>query len=90
MPKFIVEQYELYTNSNEIEAETPAEAVKLLLEATAPSADRDDCSDFLEIAEQYGMSAQANQALARQLRKLGVPVKDIIPSIRQVYPVRQE
>lgn len=90
MPRFIVEQYELYMTKNEIEADSPAEAVKLMLEATPPRADRDDCSEFLEVADQYGLTADRNPQLVQQLRELDVVINDIIPSIRQVYPLHEQ
>ena len=90
MPKFIVERYELHMTEHEVAADNPAQAVKRLLSPTSLSVNQVDCSTFLEVAEQYGMSAQENQELASELRQLGVPVSDIIPGIRQVYRLRQE
>lgn len=90
MPKFIVEQYELHMTENVVEADSPAAAVKLLLGKPSLENNRDDCSQFLEVAEQYGMLAEANQELVHQLRQLGVPVLGFIPGIRQVYRLREE
>ena len=90
MPKYIVEQYELHMTENEVEADSPAEAIKVLLGKPSLGNNRDDCSEFLEVAEQYGMSAVANQELVQQLRQIGVPIQDFVPSIRQVYRLREE
>ena len=90
MPKFIIEQYELHMTECVVEADSPAAAIKLLLAKPSLGSNRDDCSQFLEVAEQYGMSAVANQELVEQLRQIGVPVQDFVPSIRQVYRLREE
>ena len=90
MPKFVIEQYELHLSLHEIEADSPAAAIKRLLELPDHGENGDDCSRFLEVAEQYGLTAAGNQELAEQLRQLGVLVQDIIPGIRQIHRLREE
>lgn len=89
MPKFVIEQYELHLSVHEIEADSPAAAIKQWLENPALGDNGDDVSRFLEVAEQHGLSTADNQELAEQLRHLGVPVQDIVPGIRQVYRLRE-
>ena len=47
----------------------------------------DNSHEYLEVAEDCGLPADEHQELAAELRSLGVPVDEIIPSIRSIEEV---
>jgi hypothetical protein len=59
-----------------------AEAIAKLLDGGADAID--NSHEYLEVAEDCGLSADEHQELAAELRDLGVPVDEIILSIRSI------
>ena len=43
--------------------------------------------DMIEVADDYGLPADEHPELAKALRKLGIPVDAVIPSIRSIEEV---
>lgn len=85
MPMFEIEQYEICTTKYQIEATSEAEAIAKLLDGGADAVD--NSHEYIETAEDCGLPAEEHQQLAAELRTLGVPVDEIIPSIRSVEEV---
>ena len=83
MPTFEIEQYELHTQTYRVEASSEAEAIKKLLDGEADPVD--DSTEYIEVAEDFGLPAEEHRELADQLRNLGVSVGEhVIESIRSV------
>ena len=83
MPIFEIEQYEIHAQKYRIEADSEAEAIKMLFDGEADAAD--NAFDFIEVCEDMGLSADEHRELADPLRSLGVSVGEhVIPSIRSV------
>ena len=80
MPTFEIEQYELHSIKFRVEAASESEAIAKLLAGKAEPVDQSQ--ELIEVADAYGMAAKEHQELARALRKLGVTVGKVIPSIR--------
>ena len=85
MPMFEIEQYELHAIKYRVKARNEAQAIAKVLNDEAEPVD--GSLEYVEVAEDFGMPADEDQHLARQLRKLGVQVDDVIPSIRSVERV---
>jgi len=85
MPTYEVEQYELHITKYRVQAENEADAIVKLLDGEAEAVD--NSGEYVEIADDYGLPADEDQELADQLRNLGVPVDEVIPSIRSVVQV---
>ena len=82
MARFEIEQYELHVATYEVEARSAAEAIQRLFEG-----DGDMCngSEYVGTCEQVGMNLADDQELLRQLRELGVKLRNsMVPSIRSV------
>jgi hypothetical protein len=86
MPTFQIEQYELHVIKYRVTARTEAQAIAKVLGGLAEPVD--GSLEYVEVAEDFGMPADDDQQLARQLGKLGVQVDDVIPNIRSVERVR--
>ena len=86
MPMFEIEQYELHVIKYKVKARNEAQAIAKVLGGLAEPVD--GSLEYVEVAEDFGMPADEDQQLARQLRKLGVQVDDVIPSIRSVERVK--
>ena len=83
MPTFVIEQYEIHTMKYRVEANSEAEALKILLDGEADA--MDNSLEYIEVAEDLGLPAEEHRELSEQLRSLGVSVgEDVIPSIRSV------
>lgn len=80
-----IEQYELHAMTYRVEAQDEAHAIARLLDGEAEAVDGG--LDFIEVAEDCGLPADEHQELAAELRSLGVPVDEIIPSIRSIEEV---
>lgn len=80
-----IEQYELCVTRYRVEASSEAEAVAKLLDGKADAVD--NSHDYLEAAEDCGLPADEHQEMADELRRLGVAVDEIIPSIRSVEQI---
>ena len=83
MPTFVIEQYEIHTQTYRVEASSEAEAIKILFDGEADP--MDNGIEYIEVCEDLGLPADEHRKLAAQLRSLGVTVGDVvIPSIRSV------
>lgn len=85
MPSYDVELYELHATIYHVEnAEDEADAIAKALNGEGRC--EDNCTDFLEIADEYGMPADENRDIAKKLGKLQViqPSSEIINGVRGV------
>lgn len=83
MPIFEIEQYEIHTMKYRVEANSEAEAIKMLFDGKADAVDNG--LDFIEVCEDLGLPADDHRELVDQLRLLGVSVGEaVIESIRSV------
>lgn len=85
MPIYEIEQYEICLTKYRVEASSEAEAIAMLFDGEADAID--NSHEYVEIAEDCGLPADEHPDLAEQLRGLGVPVHEIIPSIRTIEQV---
>ena len=85
MPMFEIEQYEICTTKYRVEASSEAEAIANLLDGGADAVD--NSHEYIEVAEDCGLPADEHQQLVAELRELGVPVDEIISSIRSVEQI---
>ncbi len=85
MPTFEIEQYEICVSKYRVEASSEAEAIAILYDGGADAVD--NSHEYIEVAEDFGMSANENQDLVDELRNLGVPVDEIISSIRSIEQI---
>jgi len=85
MPMFKIEQYELHTQTYQVEAQDEAQAIAKLLKGEAEPVD--DSLEYVEVAEDFGLPAEECRDLADELRDHGVPVDAVIPSIRSIEEV---
>ena len=85
MPTFQIEQYEICVTTYRVEAASEAEAIAKLFDGGADVVD--NSHEYIEVAEDCGLLADEHQELAAELRELGVPVDQIIPSIRSIEEV---
>ena len=79
MPKYYVEQYELYYSTYAVEADSAAKAVEAQLNGEGELVD--DSNEYLEAAEMYGTYPKN---LCEGVEHL-VNVCEFVPGIRQVY-----
>jgi hypothetical protein len=83
MPIYEIEQYEIHAQKYRVEANSEAEAIKMLFDGEADA--EDNGLDYIEVCEDMGLPADDHRDLAVQLRSLGVSVSEhVIPSIRSV------
>lgn len=85
MPTFEIEQYEICVTTYRVEALSEAEAIAKLFDGAADAVD--NSHEYIEVAEDCGLPADEHHELATELRTLGVPVDEIIPSIRSIEEV---
>lgn len=85
MPTFEIEQYEICVTKYRVEASSEADAIAKLFDGAADAVD--NSHEYIEVAENCGLPADEHQDLADELRSLGVPVDEIIHSIRSVEQV---
>ena len=83
---FEIEQYEICMTKYRVEASSEAEAIAKLFDGGADAVD--NSHEYIELAEDCGLPADEHQELAAELRNLGVPVDEIIPSIRSIERVQ--
>ena len=85
MSLYHVEQYERHVAKYEVEAGSAAEAISKVLSGEAdlgePGA-RLVSTDYVEVDEESGLPEDDYPELARELSRLGVVCRDVIPSIR--------
>lgn len=85
MPTFEIEQYELHAMKYRVEAADEAEAIAKLFAGEGEAVD--DSQDFIEVADNYGLPVEEHPELAEALRKRGITVENVIPSIRNIEAV---
>jgi type III secretion system FlhB-like substrate exporter len=85
MPTFQIEQYELHVIKYKVKAKDEAQAIAKVLGGLAEP--EEGSLEYVEVAEDFGLPADEDQQLVRQLRKLGVQVDEVVPSIRSVEQV---
>ena len=87
MPTFEIEQYELHVMKYRVEANDEADAIAKLYKGQADPID--NSLEFVEIAEDQGMSVYGEEDLAAKLWDRGIidSSDTIIPSIRTVERV---
>jgi hypothetical protein len=82
MPTYEIEQYELHAMKYTVEAADEAEAIAKLFQGEAEPVEQSQ--DMIEVADEYGLPVEEHQELAKALRKRGIVVKKVIPSIRSI------
>ena len=85
MPIFEIEQYEICVTTHRVEASSEAEAIAKLFDGAADAVD--NSHEYIEVAEDCGLPADEHPELATELRSLGVPVDEIISSIRSIEQI---
>jgi hypothetical protein len=85
MREYEIEQYELHVQKYRVEAASEAEAVAKLLDGDAEAVDNG--LEYIEVAEDFGLSADDNRDLAEALRDRGLAIGDVIHSIRSIDEV---
>jgi len=79
MPKYRIEQYEVYSQMYEVEANSEAGAIAKLIRGEAVP--QDDSFVFVETCEDLGMPVENYQDFAEQL---GCSGNCVIPGIRSI------
>lgn len=82
MAKFRIEQYEVYSQTYEVDANGEADAIAKLSRGEAIA--QDDSFVFVETCEDLGLPVENHQTLAKQL---GCDGDCIIPGIRSIEKV---
>jgi hypothetical protein len=83
MPMFEIEQYELHVSKYRVAADNRAEAIAKLFAGEVDSVEQSQ--EFIEVADEYGLSAEEFPELVQELKNLGVKgIKGVIPSVRGV------
>ena len=86
MPTYEIEQYEIHTSKYRVEANSEGEALAKLFAGKAELVE--ESQEFIEVADDYGLSADEFPELVQELGKHGVTgIGDVIPSIRSVKEV---
>ncbi|MCE9552600.1 MAG: hypothetical protein K8T91_04380 [Planctomycetes bacterium] len=85
MPKYLIEQYEIHSQSFRVEAENEAHAIKKLFDRQAQP--EDNGLEYIEVANDLGLPADTYPDLAKALREHGIDTDDVIPSIRDITEV---
>ena len=86
MPTFEVEQYELHVIKYKVKAKDEAQAIAKVLGGLAEP--EEGSLEYVEVAEDFGLPADEHRELADELRQRGIPVDEVIPSIRSIVHVR--
>jgi hypothetical protein len=83
MPTFEIEQYEVYVQRHQVEANSEAEAIKKLFDGQAVAVD--NSLELVQVYDDLGLPVDEYPDLSKQLQSLGVKLNDdVIPSIRSV------
>ncbi len=82
MPVFEIEQYETHAMKYRVEADDVGQAIVKLFDGDGDPVD--DSLEYIEVADERGLWSDDHADLAEQLRSLGLPVENVIPSIRSV------
>jgi hypothetical protein len=87
VPRFEIEQYEIYVSKYRVEAESEAAAIQKLFDGENEPVD--DSLEYVEVGEDIGLPVDEYRQLAEELRALGVSVgEDVIPSIRSIEEIQ--
>ena len=85
MPVFEIEQYEVHAMTYRVNADNCAEAIIRLMDGEAEPVE--GSLEYIEVAEDLGLSADDDPELAQELRSHGLPVHHVIPSIRSITQI---
>lgn len=86
MPLFRIEQYEIHAQTYQVEADNKAQAIEKLFGGEADAIDGG--LEYIEVAEDLGLSVDEFRELANELLSLDVSIgDDVIPSIRSIEQV---
>ena len=85
MPKYEIEQFEIYVLKYRVEANSAAEAIQKLFDGESEPVDE---PEYVGTAEDMGLPVEENLGLADDLRALGMSVDDdVIPSICSIKEI---
>jgi hypothetical protein len=85
MPVYEIELYELHTQKFRVTAATDALAIKRLFDGGGDAVDNG--LEYIEVCNDFGLTADEFPGLAEELRSLGVAVGDEISGIRSIEQV---
>jgi hypothetical protein len=86
MPVYEIEQYEVHVQKFQISAPSKTKAIKSFLDRGGEAVD--NSLELVEVCDFLGMPLDEEPALAKALKRLGVPLDDgRIASIRDVEEV---
>ena len=86
MPVYEIEQYEVHTQKFRVSGRTRAQAIKKFLDHGGEVVD--DSLELIEVCDFLGMSVDDQPDLAKELKRLGVPLDDgRVASIRSIEDV---
>jgi hypothetical protein len=87
MPVYEIEQYEVHIQKYRVDAADEAEAIAKLFQGEADAID--NSLEYVEIAEERGMSVFGEEDLAAKLLDRGIIDMShiVIPSIRDIHQV---
>lgn len=80
--RYKVEQYEIHSQMYHVEADSEAEAIAKVLNGEGENTG--EGTEYIETAEDLGMSADDNPELRTALQERSITVHDVIPSIRSI------
>lgn len=89
MPIYRIEQYELYAQTYEVDAPSPAAALDRVLNGRVDAGD--DAPDYIDVCDTMGMPLEQNVDLVNQLRDMGHMIghTGIVDSIRSIEEVEE-
>ncbi len=85
MPTYEIEQYEVHTQTYQVEAANEVEALKNFFAGDGDPLDNG--LDYIEVADDLGLPAKEYPQLADAVRAADLTVTDVIPSIRRIEEV---
>jgi hypothetical protein len=86
MPTFEIEQYEVYVQRHQVQANSKAEAIKKLFDGQAVAVD--NSLELVQVCDELGRPLDEYPDLGDKFQALGVTLHDdVIPSIRSVEQV---
>lgn len=81
MPVYKIERFELHAMTYRVKAKNEADAIVRMLAGQGDAVDNG--LDFIEVADDRGLSVDENRELADQLKARGISLGNgVIPSIR--------
>ena len=86
MPIYRIEQYELHTETYQLEADSEAEAIKKMFDGEGEVVDGG--MEFIEVDDEMGLPVDEYKELTEALRAINVTVdENVIPSIRSIEQI---